>query len=660
MALRKLIDMENIVNSIKTYLKSENTEGAFQIKGDWGCGKTFFIKEILPNKLNGIDRIQVMISLFGIGDVKEIPYRLLNAYINKMKEQDGNADEDMNRGLDYLDLKYGIDRKFLGINLHDEDELIYNIIPKDKVYLCLDDVERFIKKDNVEEVMGYINNLVENLGYKVIVILNENYHTNDNEVDNVKSIFKEKVIGQSMTFVPNIREIFYSVVETYKDNSFSAFMKRDDISELFMPINRNKQIQRDFENIRTMKFAVSNFKDVFGHFEDALEKDQTDYTFRSLKYYLAFIIGVSIEYKKGKITEEDCHDIDIDTEIFSLDYLNDNDISDQEVEDLFNEIENTEDENERIRKRKEYNDIYRRRFYKVYANDVNQPSVYHRELYNSITKGFPIDFEKLKGNLDKKVFDKEKIENPGNVIVSQTLDGTIFNFSDEEIKSKMLSLLECVKDGSLQMCAAYINAFSFLDTYRTVIAFSDEELLDTFKNGFIKYVHSHDIDRRESYSLQVVSQDIPQRTKAFYDFLQEELRNKWDAQYKQGVEEMVSHFCTDIPAFCNLFVENRVQGSFRYNTNAVLHYIPEDKVEERMHNLSPKDVHELAKLINQRFKPEDIYSFHLHKEKEFLLAMKRGIESIDGDDTVSKVEARTVLLNIVNKALEYIEIGKRD
>ena len=99
----------------------------------------------------------------------------------------------------------------------------------------------------------------------------------------------------------------------------------------------------------------------------------------------------------------------------------------------------TEDEKEKLKKQKEYNDIYRRRFYKVYANDVNMPSVYHGELYNSITKGFPIDFEKLRGNLDKKVFDKEKIENPGNVIVSQTLDGTIFNYSDEEIKSKMLS-----------------------------------------------------------------------------------------------------------------------------------------------------------------------------------------------------------------------------
>ena len=122
---------------------------------------------------------------------------------------------------------------------------------------------------------------------------------------------------------------------------------------------------------------------------------------------------------------------------------------------------------------------------------------------------------------------------------------------------------------------------------------------------------------------------------------------------------MKSLFCIDIPSFCNLFVENRDQVNSRYNTDAVLQYIPEDIVENRMQNLSPKDVHELAKFLNQRFKPEDIYSFHLQKEKDFLLAMKRGIDSIDGVDIVSKVEARTVLLNIVNNALEYIEIGKR-
>ena len=39
--------------------------------------------------------------------------------------------------------------------------------------------------------------------------------------------------------------------------------------------------------------------------------------------------------------------------------------------------------------------------------------------------------------------------------------------------------------------------------------------------------------------------------------------------------------------------------------------------------------------------------------------MKKGIELIEGEDTVSKVEAKRVLLVLVNRALKYIEIGSR-
>lgn len=52
---------------------------------------------------------------------------------------------------------------------------------------------------------------------------------------------------------------------------------------------------------------------------------------------------------------------------------------------------------------------------------------------------------------------------------------------------------------------------------------------------------------------------------------------------------------------------------------------------------------------------QDIYSFHLQKEDAFLAAMKRGIELIEGDDTVSKVETKVVLLSQVERALKNIE-----
>ena len=648
--------MEHIVKNIVEYLKTQKSEGAFHVKGEWGSGKTYFFKEILPGKIkDDVDRIQVMISLFGLGSVKEIPFRLLNAYINKKSELTGSVSEEMNRGLDYLDMKYGVDRKLFGINLHDEDELIYNIIPKDKVYLCLDDVERFVTDNNVEEIMGTINNLVENMGYKVIVISNDHYQTKDQVAAVVQSQFKEKVIGRAVTFRPAIRDIFNSIVGEYGDETFTAFMMREDVSSLFLPEKRNKDYRKDFENIRNIKFVISNFYGVFDHFRDAVGDDKT---IRRLKYYLAFIIGVSIEYKKDMLSDDDCHGIDVDTDVFSLNLGDDEDMTDGRLEELFGEIEKTLDEKERAEKKKKFDDIYRRRFYSVYAKDVNQRNVFHEEIYKSITNGSPIDYAKLEDNLQKKVFDNEREDNPGNVVVAQSLDGTIFNDTDEVIKSKLQNLLSSVADGSLKMCAAYVNAFSFLDVYRTVVGKTHEELLEIFKEGFSKYVSTHEIDRMEGTGLEMVAQSIPDGTRDFYEFLRETLYNKWVEKQNQGIEEMVNLFKTDIPSFCSLFAEDNHGVIFHYVSEAVLHHIPVDIVEERMHNMTSKDVRCLAILVIQRFTPQDIYSFHLQKEKPFLEAMNKGIDAIAGEDTVSKVEAKLVLKTQVEKALRNFEVAK--
>lgn len=657
--------MDYIVENIISYLKSSNSVGAFLLKGDWGSGKTYFIKNVLPKKIkeNGKEYIQVMISLFGMESVKEIPFKLLNAYINEMNKQNRSVEEDMNRGLDYLDMKYGVDRKLFDIKLHDENELIYNIIPKNKVYLCFDDVERFITKDNVVEIMGVINNLVENIGYKVIVISNDNYQIKGNDIETVKNQFKEKVIENAMTYIPNIPEIYSFIIDNYKnkeeekDDDFSSFMKREDILELFLPEKRAIDSRNDFENIRNMKFAISNFYDIFKQYKDSIDDVKT---IQKLKYYLAFIIGVSIEYKKGKLTESDFNGIDGDTDVFSVN-LDMVDLGSENESPVRPEETESAPEEERKKKEKGKNDaIYRKRFYKVYAKDVNQVPVFHKEIYNKVTKGIPINYIKLEDNMQKKVFDKESIAEPGNIIVKQILDWSIFYYSDDEIKEKMQTLLNSVQNGSLLMCAAYVNAFSFLDTYSTVIGKTHEELLDIFKSGFSKYVSTHEINHMESTGLEMVAQSIPQQTKDFYDFLKEKLHNKWEAKQEKGIENMINDFKSDIPKFCKLFVEDDGKVTFRYINEAVLQKIPSNAVVDRMCHMNPKDVYELAKFINQRYAHyQDIVSLKLQKERVFLDAMKKGIESISGEDTVSKVEAKKVLMSQVNIALKNIEKALR-
>ncbi len=630
--------VDHIVGNIKEYLNSNTSNGAFLLKGEWGSGKTYFVKNILSKKIEGARHIQVMISLFGLESVNEIPFKLLNAYINAISD----ANDDMNRGLDYLDKKYGQDRKLLGINLHDEDELIYNIIPKDKVYLCFDDVERFMTRDNVEEIMGTINNLVENIGYKVIVISNDNYQTNNEECQTVKSLFKEKLIGNDITYIPDIPSIYEEFVQEEEDIHFSAFMKRDDILGLFLPEKRNKAYHKDFVNIRNMKFAISNFYDIFNYFRETANNEKT---IERLKYYLAFVIGVSIEYKKDILKPDDMRGIDVDIEI--LNFGDD----EGESQNFSDEMEETPEEKEQNEKKKVANAIYRKNFYKVYAKDMNQMNVFHEEIYNKITKGTPIDFIKLEDNLQKKVFDKDKKSQPGNLIVTQTLDGSIYGSSNDEIKGKMQTLVSSVEDGSLMMCAAYVNAFSFLDIYKNVIGKTHEGLLEIFKTGFSKYVSNNEISINESTGLKMVAESVPDGTKEFYDYLLEEIEKNEEAKQKQGIKEMMTCFETDIPRFCSLFMENNGKLTSYSINEPVLQNFDEKVVMHRMHNLTPKDVFELSKFVIQRYTGRNAIQFQLQKEKKFLNAMKNGVETIDGEDTVSKVQAKKILLKQVENAL---------
>ena len=179
---------DDVIKVLKEYLSSSNTKSSIQLKGDWGVGKTYLITECLAKDYKDI--LQIRVSLFGIKEVSEISYKILNSYVNAKKEKGENVYEDICKGLDYIDFKYGQSRILHEFDLHDEDEIIFSIIPKNKVYICLDDVERFIKIDNEDTLLGYINNLSENLGYKVILIYNDHLKRNDNEEYSISSQFK--------------------------------------------------------------------------------------------------------------------------------------------------------------------------------------------------------------------------------------------------------------------------------------------------------------------------------------------------------------------------------------------------------------------------------------------------------------------------------------
>ncbi len=76
--------------------------------------------------------------------------------------------------------------------------------------MCFDDFDRKSSSFDVNEIFGFINYLVEDRGVKVLIISNEEELIKD---PNYTESIREKVIGVSITYAPNISDIFDQIID---------------------------------------------------------------------------------------------------------------------------------------------------------------------------------------------------------------------------------------------------------------------------------------------------------------------------------------------------------------------------------------------------------------------------------------------------------------
>ena len=176
-----------MLDGIKNYLSMEST-GALMVSGEWGCGKTYHIENVIIPALQQEGWNPIKVSLFGIESVNEIPFLIADNY----KWPTTNEDEPKNiiqsllkfwkkktsrmvaQSAQFVStiswLGNFVDVKTLVKN---NSSLLYKLIPQEKTVIFLDDVERVIDTIDVHTLLGTINGLVEQRGYKVVIIANK-------------------------------------------------------------------------------------------------------------------------------------------------------------------------------------------------------------------------------------------------------------------------------------------------------------------------------------------------------------------------------------------------------------------------------------------------------------------------------------------------------
>lgn len=325
---------KQITEEILRYLKDESYNYAVLIDGEWGSGKTFFVNNTLTKEINkqeanlNTNRSVKYVSLYGCKDMADVQENIAWSFAEDARRKIKNR------------MKWGTTVEKVSSNILLSSQKIGNVImkkflPEASLYkissdwlnlgsfiFIFDDLERC--DCPVNEVFGFLNELVEHENTKVIIIANEKelmtiadtqslelqyYLALDERVqwpktdeDNVWSVIckkpegvsltelekrrsllfpveesgdycriREKLIGVTLKYDPNIPEIISQIIETSNCESSVKGMLRgkkesfEDTMEYY-----------HHRNLRTFQFFLSKVTYLLGQLEN-IKIDQEYY-----------------------------------------------------------------------------------------------------------------------------------------------------------------------------------------------------------------------------------------------------------------------------------------------------------------------------------------------------------------------------------------------
>lgn len=618
----------------------ENT-GALLIVGAWGSGKTYYIDNEVFKKLGEGDepRQCIRVSLFGVKDTSEIPYRVFQSYMDARIKDKSNGVVKFDKVRDWVS---GIVKSVPKLKdivdlspLFTKGSAAYSLVPNSTI-ICFDDIERATETLDINEILGAVNELVENRHYKVLLIANKEYIDNKfqsvqtnrekegEEADNQKTpqvqskgekeLFYEKVVEKTIVFEPDILAIYKELVSKYKDSAFIAFMLKNGQQDVVDPDKtKNKSYKKQLQNIRTLKFSIEHFYQLWKRVDTKNVADETSLNYRKLHNYWLFTHAVSTEQKIDQLKYEDDRGLSQSANIVERIML------DEPEPNLF-EADDEEETPETA------DTDYVERFKKRHFARFEEVFVFYKSIYDFITASKPLDIASIDKRADETFNVKNGAVNEAYEILNTLLTKGFWTYTNAEVPQKLSILFGVVEKGEFNDYVSYYNAAVFLFGFKQLIPKTDKEIKDAISKG-----------------LGILSQRIPEVsfiTRSHVDMLPaDEGNGKWVKQeiqnnigkriqedQKNDIEELNRLFETDINAFTARFIGGN-DNAIMYFQTPVLDKLDMEKVEERVQYLEPSEVMQLYSFIGLRY--GNAFNANYTKELPFLEAISKGIESLD-------------------------------
>lgn len=610
----------NMLDGIRNYLSMESS-GALMVSGEWGCGKTYHIEKVIIPTLRQEGWNPVKVSLFGIESVNEMPLRIADNYKRpENNEVDGTKKEKKKSWLSSLGkekagkalakgAQFASKISWLGnfvdveTLVNNNSGLLYKLIPTEKTVIILDDIERVIDIIDVHTLLGAINELVEQRGYKVVVIANNSYMQQKSEA---KLVFKEKVIEKTLVYEPDVVSIFKELCGKGYSSPFTAFMTAQKAVEVIDPsypsYKEDKGLQVELHNIRILKFALAHFSKIYEVCNAFLKDENKDTADSFLLSLWACTVGVAIEYKKDRLTYKDRLQFAQYVELSSIDWEFGDD--DWKADGLFDETqEDEEQEKQKEEKQCEYTNRRITYIFKKLVKVHNFPVIVSPQIFDFVTAGMSLDKEGLKAVWEgyKGLVERNSIS-PAYALLQKFMHSP-WNMSNEEMADAVMQLVKYVEEGKFCDNMAYVNSATYLQHFCSLTSLSLEDMQTKIISGIDKMYESIDTPNLlDKLNLDVVETEIPEESRWVVRYEREKMDKITKANLDTDIKEVLRQFNEDLPTLANrLTIQYGDTKTPDFLSYPILSHIPMEYIIDKVNKIRPKEVMALYHILNGRF-----------------------------------------------------------
>lgn len=268
---RNVLTDSEIVTEIKNYVDENLYNYAVMIDGEWGCGKTWFIKNVLREELETHEKDKsendeeykakkvIYLSLYGVKTTDEVTKQLLmESLLSRTESAKVVVKKGLNAVSAILPVAFDV-MKSNGLELDPNNisDLVEKFVTIKNNILIFDDLERCSLP--VNEILGYINTFVEHEEMKVIIIANQ------------------KEIGKGTNLIN--QELKY-LVAAHENISFEEKSQQDKILKQYTSSEKEEKPPVDINEIK------SRIDKLFGQ-DELYERVKEKLVGITIKYYPA-------------------------------------------------------------------------------------------------------------------------------------------------------------------------------------------------------------------------------------------------------------------------------------------------------------------------------------------------------------------------------------